>query len=388
MGKSTRSLSIRHMVSTLAASLGLALLAGCQINRTPVTAPFELPANASWSKLPTVPYRGKQDDIFFIDTKVGWYVNGAGKIYKTIDGGANWQEKLSRPGTFFRTIGFVDSQHGFAGNIGPDYFPGVTDIHPLYVTADGGDTWQVAGNIEGPAVKGLCAIDILRVPFINAGRLDSRVVVHAAGRVGGPAMLMRSLDGGKTWRAIDLGNVAGMILDVKFFDEANGLLFAASDANIERAHGLILSTRDGGTTWTRQYQSMRPFETTWKASFPTRETGYATLQSYNPDKTQSQRYILKTVDGGRTWQELPLVDEHAVRTFGIGFATADIGWVGALGGGYQTVDGGRTWAKVDMGRAVNKIRLLPDQGGFTGYAIGTEVYKLDARRPADRKESR
>lgn len=38
-----------------------------------------------WTKLETEEYRGKQDDIFFINEQIGWYVNGAGKIFKTVD---------------------------------------------------------------------------------------------------------------------------------------------------------------------------------------------------------------------------------------------------------------------------------------------------------------
>jgi photosystem II stability/assembly factor-like uncharacterized protein len=360
------------------AILLLAVLAGCETGWMDRHSAFRLPEGSQWKKLDTPAYRGKQDDIFFIDPQTGWYVNGAGKIHKTVDGGNSWQVKLSQPGTYFRTIGFIDALHGFAGNIGPDYFPGVSDATPLYVTADGGDSWQVAQDIDGPAVKGLCAIDILRVPFINAGHLDQRLIVHAVGRVGGPAFLMRSLDGGKRWRSMNLGAFAGMILDVKFFDESTGFVFAATDAGVAQSHALILMTRDGGNTWTRQYQSTRPFELIWKASFPTRDVGYATLQSYNPDKVQSQRYVVKTTDGGLTWSEIPLIDDHAVRTFGVGFATPDIGWVGALEGGYQTTDGGLHWNPVAMGRAVNKIRLLPNNGGFTGYAIGTDVYKIEA----------
>jgi hypothetical protein len=47
---------------------------------------FTLPADTKWQKLETVAYRGKQDDIFFLNADLGWYVNGGGKIYKTIDG--------------------------------------------------------------------------------------------------------------------------------------------------------------------------------------------------------------------------------------------------------------------------------------------------------------
>jgi hypothetical protein len=137
-----------------------------------VTKTYTLPTDTKWQKLDTVAYRGKQDDIFFLNADLGWYVNGGGKIYKTIDGGKTWIEKLSQPGTFFRTVGFVNEKIGFAGNIGTDYFPGVTDTTPLYMTDDGGDTWRAVSAIDGPMVKGLCAIDVLHTKFINSGVLD------------------------------------------------------------------------------------------------------------------------------------------------------------------------------------------------------------------------
>lgn len=339
-----------------------------------------LPADAVWRKLDTVPYQGKQDDIHFIDPARGWYVNGAGKIYATEDGGKTWQEQLSQPGTFFRTVGFLDEHRGFAGNIGIDYFPGVTDTRPLYATRDGGKTWSVVESLTGEQVKGLCAIDVLHSPFVNAGSLDRRTIVHAGGRVGGPATLLRSLDGGETWKIIDMTPHTAMILDVKFFDAMNGIVFGASDSDVQKSHARILRTQDGGVTWKTVYQSTRPYELTWKGSFPTDRIGYATIQSYDPDPANSRRYVVKTTDGGRSWKELPLVDDARVRQFGIGFHDARIGWVGTSTGGFQTVDGGRTWTPVDLGRAVNKIRVLPTDDGFVAYAIGVDVYKLEVRR--------
>lgn len=50
-----------------------------------------------WTKLDTEPFRGKQDDIFFLTAELGWYVNGSGKIYETTDGGATWIKKLDQP---------------------------------------------------------------------------------------------------------------------------------------------------------------------------------------------------------------------------------------------------------------------------------------------------
>jgi photosystem II stability/assembly factor-like uncharacterized protein len=360
-----------------AALVGPSWLVGCAT--TPASA-RRLSDHAAWRKLDTLPYRGKQDDVVFADARNGWYVNGAGKIYRTEDAGTRWAEQVSRPGTYFRCVGFVDAQRGFAGNIGTDYFPGVTDTTPLYRTDDGGATWQAVTAIQGPVVKGLCAIDVLRSKYINAGVLAERVVIHAAGRVGGPAFLLRSLDAGATWRSMDLGAQAGMVLDVKFFDEAHGLLFCSSDAATERANALILRTSDGGVTWRPVYRSTRPFELTWKASFPTRDIGYATVQNYDPDTAVMQRHVVKTTDGGRSWAELPLVAEHAVREFGIGFVNEREGWVGTTTGGFETRDGGASWRRIEFGRNVNKIRIVSEpDGGFAAYAIGAELWKYAPR---------
>jgi photosystem II stability/assembly factor-like uncharacterized protein len=367
----------------LAFIMMIAALAACAAPQTgQAPARYTISAQDTWKKLNTVPYRGKQDDIVFADAQTGWYGNGAGKIYKTTDGGATWAEQLNKPGTFVRTLGAVDALHGLMGNVGTDYYPGVTDTNPLYETRDGGASWTVVptARINGPLPKGLCAIDVLKKKSIYQGTLQDRVIVHAAGRVGGPAFLMRSLDGGQTWQSMDLTAQAGAILDVKFFDENTGLVFAATDGDVEKSNGLILLTRDGGQTWKSVYRSTRPFELTWKASFPTREVGYATLQSYNPDKAVTQRYVLKTTDGGQSWQELPLVQDVDVREFGIGFIDANTGWVGTTTTGFQTTDGGATWQRVDMGRAVNKIRLLPTADGFVGYAIGVDVYKFVGKK--------
>lgn len=335
-----------------------------------------------WVALETEPYRGKQDDIFFVTPETGWYVNGSGKIFKTVDGGRTWVKKLDQPGTYFRCIGFIDERRGFAGNIGPGYFPGVTDPTPLYETRDGGDTWTPVKTIKGDPVTGLCAIFISKTPFINAGKLDHKVRVFAAGRVGGPAVLLRSDDAGESWVATDMSADAGMIFDVEFTNANTGIISAASHASVAESNALILRTTDGGATWQKVYQSDRPYETTWKSSFPSRNVGYVTVQSYDPDKSRTRRVVAKTIDGGRTWSELLLTSDHAVREFGIGFIDEKRGWVGTTTSGFETLDGGATWTPVEMGRAVNKIRLVRDRDGFVGYAIGVGVHKLDHRARA------
>lgn len=381
MSPSTVPPLLCHLGLRAAVLVSLSLGAACASTapaRVGLVAGAPLPIDAGWVRLATEPYKAKQDDIVFVDPRRGWYGNGAGKVYRTEDGGASWRLVWSQPGTFVRSLGFVDADHGFLGNVGTDYYPGVTDTQPLYETRDGGLTWAPVGpeRVEGPAVKGICAIDVVRERRIFQGSLVEQVIIHAAGRVGGPGFVMRSVDGGQSWRVLDLRDRVGPILDVKFFDARVGLVFAGTHADVERSSALILMTRDGGETWREVYRSARPFELTWKASFPTREVGYVTIQSYDPDPSVTQRVVAKTIDGGETWRELPLVDDASVRAFGVGFVDAEVGWVGTSTSGFETRDGGASWRRVELGRAVNKIRVVRSAEEAAAYAIGVEVFKL------------
>lgn len=329
-----------------------------------------------WQKLPTESYRGKQDDIHFISESTGWYGNGAGKIFRTTDSGATWQKLFDQPGTFVRCIHFLDSLRGFLGNVGTDYFPGVTDTIPLYRTRDGGRSWAPV-SYGGPYVKGLCALDAVREPFVNHGVLDTQTHLFGVGRVGTPANLMVSHDAGETWTSQSMEPWCKMLFDIKMFNAREGIACAATSADVTQSHALILSTSDGGKTWTKCYESKRPYELTWKASFPTRKVGHVTIQSYNPDTTVVQQRIAKTTDGGKTWKELPLVKNAKAREFGVGFLDEKHGWVGTMAGGFETRDGGATWKPVEMGKAVNKIRIHRRADGTPwGYAIGVDVLRL------------
>lgn len=93
-------------------------------------------------------------------------------------------------------------------------------------------------------------------------------------------------------------------------------------------------TNDGGVSWKMVVPSKRPYALMWNVSLPTRMVGYTTMQNNDPDKAVSRRYVAKMIDGGLTW------------------------------------------TSVEIGRAVNKIRLLPTGSAMVVYAIGSDVHKL------------
>jgi photosystem II stability/assembly factor-like uncharacterized protein len=344
---------------------------------TALAFPVRAETGDGWTKLPTVAYKGKQDDISFVDVMTGFYGNGEGKLYATSDGGASWNKIWDQSGTFIRALGFIDAQNGFLGNVGTNYYPGVTDINPLYRTKNGGKTW-VAVNAPGiEKVAGICGIHILPVRRIYQGEMRTSHIIHAAGRVGGPAMILRSEDSGESWKILDLSGQAGMILDVYFHSAKTGFVCTATPSEDGSGEAQILRTDDGGKSWKAVYKSDRKQENVWKMCWPSAKVGYATVQSYDEDPAKTQRMVVKTVNGGKSWNELPLVANKAAQEFGIGFASEAHGWVGTRVGGFETRDGGKNWTPVEFGKAVNKIRVVNSPtGGKVAYAIGVDVHKL------------
>jgi photosystem II stability/assembly factor-like uncharacterized protein len=359
----------RRLIRTIAAmALTLAIA-------TPAVA--QTSTNETWTKLPTEPYtlNNKQDAIAFADALTGWYGNGTGRIYRTDDGGESWYHIWSHQGTYVRALEFADGNTGFLGNVGPGYFPGVTDRQPLYVSHDAGVHWTAVRPLAGRQITGVCAIDVLKV--------DGKVLaVRAGGRVGGPAGLLESFDEGRTFRARDMSALTGMILDIHFVDANTGFIAGASEAAEDKAHARILKTSDGGKSWRAVFDSDRAGDNNWKLAFPSSRVGYATIISYQAPSNEARGYVVKTEDGGEHWRRLTVTQDREWIPYGINFLDDERGWVGGSTGGYGTRDGGKTWIAEDMGLSTNKIRFVPRaDDGITAFAIGKDLYKLELPPP-------
>ena len=319
--------------------------------------------SSDWESLDNVPLGSRYNDVYFVNSEIGWIANGSGEIYKTIDGGTSWSIQLDKSVAHFRSIGFVDSLRGWAGNVGFGEF-GATDTSALYETSDGGENWSPFNSFNGPKPVGLCGMFVLN---------DSSV--FAVGRVRGPAFFVKTTDRGHTWFSKDLNELAAGLIDVYFFNPDTGLAVGLTNANHTFSSGVVLATTDGGDTWERRHITNRNGEWCWKLSFPSRKVGYASLQR----NQLAPIYILKTTDGGLTWQnKFFFSGQYFVQ--GIGFVTEDIGWIGGNSTYpvYQTTDGGETWQPTNFGTRVNRFRFLGDS---LGYAVGETVYKYLPQEP-------
>jgi photosystem II stability/assembly factor-like uncharacterized protein len=322
---------------------------------------------AQWRVLPNAPRltRGKQDDVYFTNAQRGYAVNGPlNRIYRTLDGGDTWRRVYTSTGTYFRSLSFVDDLHGFAGNLGP--IPGSrnTDTNVMYETQDGGDTWAPVTTISGPMPRGIC----------NQTKIDAQNLI-GVGRVTGPSHLIRSSDSGATWASTDLGQHFSMLIDARFTSPTEGIVIGGSAGADMRC--TIFRTTDG-TTFTNVFTGSASNSLCWKISFPTPLIGYVSIQNTQPGARSA---IAKTTDGGQTWVELPVLD-GPYSSIGVGFITADIGWLSSDNPAQptlRTLDGGQTWTPDPiLSSPINRFRFVDER---TAYAIGGQIYKLDITWP-------
>lgn len=318
------------------------------------------PDTDGWTVIQGSPDSGqgaRHDDVFFLDPNQGWLINGRGETYRSTDAGRTWTQ-ISKVNVFLRTVGFASPQLGWVGNYNFTNTP-VPDM-ALWETRDGGVTWNnISLRIRGPAVAGLCGLQV-----INA------TTVVAVGRWNGPPVFVKSTDAGQSWTSLDFRPLATGMVDVRFLDErlgfvVGGLGVGTPDADQRASRTVVLRTVDGGATWQTVYASTQTGQWAWKIHFVDRQTGYVTTEGPTP-----QGFILKTVDGGNTWTERMVESGQSFE--GVAFITPLKGWIGSFDGLRATDDGGVTWRKLDIGPATNRMRVLSD-GRVVG--CGQQIYQ-------------
>jgi photosystem II stability/assembly factor-like uncharacterized protein len=300
-----------------------------------------VPARASqppgWTLVFNRPFAGKYEDLAFPDSKNGWLVSAAGQIFHTSDGGTTWtQQAEGMPG--LRSIDFLDDHRGFAGTL----------TGKLYGTTDGGVRWTDITNSLPKTARGFC------------GMTHVGDQVHIVGRYIYASDYFFSPDGGRTWRASDLGTLAQGLVEVQFLNQSVGLIGGMSaEGPASAGPATILKTIDGGRTWRTVFRDNGGRGFAWKIVPVSKTMIYAALQS------QDGTYrIAKSIDAGDTW------NVHIVATGrttgpavqGIGFIDERTGFVGGFFSGmYTTTDGGETWSALSvMGGTYNRFEKVGD----------------------------
>jgi photosystem II stability/assembly factor-like uncharacterized protein len=297
----------------------------------------------NWKLLVSPPSTtGRYDDVFFLNENLGWAARGGnGTVFKTINGGQSWTEQTvsSTTGQYFRNIEFLNENIGFVGTLNNNF----------YKTTNGGTTWTRVNNIT-PYPEAICGLDTVGAS-----------TVYGCGAWFSPAYVIKSTDSGNTWKYIDMSAYATALVEILFIDENVGFVSGGDNDG-----AVILKTTNGGDTWTQIYRTNEPGDYVWKMQIlGDQNRMFCSIES------ETQGKLLKTLDGGTTWQTKNFPD-HYVQA--VGFVSETHGWMGGHNSGFmETFDGGNSWINNNLGGSLNRIFFVNDNVAF---ASGNHIYKM------------
>ena len=209
--------------------------------------------------------------------------------------------------------------------------------------------------------------------------------------VGNGGLMLKTSDGGKTWEKVEVdmrppgagqrpgGGGGGPPAGFGRGGPAPLYNIYFVDENvgyITGGRGTILKTEDGGKTWTRKMaRSDTPGRGGRRGGIRANLMGIQMISETTGFIAGSENTILKTTDGGETWigsSERARVGETRNNLENILFVSPTTGWViGSFGTLLHTTDGGENWEKRDPGFDNNLfgIHFLDEN---TGWICGQE----------------
>lgn len=265
--------------------------------------------DAQWFWQNPLPQGSDLKEVEFINSNVGYAVQyGGPAILKSTNGGTNWFLLYPGIGGDFYSVSFVNESTGYvAGNSGY----GTTGSGIILKTINGGLNWvsQTIGTTD--LLNSIC--------FLNSS------TGYASGGVyWSHGTILKTTDGGNTWSA--LVNASPNFLKSIFFTDVNTGWVAGDNM-------IFFKTTDGGSSWNTvnpglwysQFKSM---------FFVNSTTGYFACSE------RWDEYLLKTADGGDTWEQKPLYSGDINSIF---FTDENTGYVATYPGLAKTTDGGDSW---------------------------------------------
>ncbi len=265
-------------------------------------------------------------------------------VLRTSDGGRIWQSTTLTASGMGEQFSFADSEHGWmmvhlgaaAGSEGV----------AILKTADGGQSWtEVTAALSTNSGPG-------RLPFGGSKtgctfRDETTGWVTGFAPVDGKAYLYVTRDGGRTWQEQslplpeELQSAQLTTFPPRFFTAQDGILLVTLWH--EQIVNAFYSTHDGGASWSAPAPLTSTIDVPLASDWVSGSEGWVLAAPANGDTGVGQLY--HTRDGGQSWTALE-ASAVLAKVVQLDMVDSQVGW--ALGKGFllKTTDGGQTWALV------------------------------------------
>jgi len=325
----------------------------------------------SWELQNPYPTAVSLYDIQFKDENTGWAVGDFGTILKTTDGGETWQKQNTGSTGWFSHIDVYDENIVYVSGPNDD----------LIFTENGGETWI---ELSCPYIyQNFSDIEIVNPDTVWIGNSKGRIIgcfnkgetwfksidgysgsISSIESVGSkkiialgsaqPPIIKYSDDYGQSWENRAINDSIGAVSDMVFADENTAYLVSTRYG--EMAPYRVFKSTDAGETWFTQY--LVGFSNQWlKLDFVDANHGWSmTKVSLN-----------RTVDGGETWDNIPMPNIYWWSLNSLSFVNRNIGFVaGYRGRILKTEDSGDSWHYLSRGfhGDIKAICMLNNSSGW------------------------
>ena len=293
---------------------------------------------------------------YFLDGSTAWaWTTWGGLAFRTLDGGRSWEEVGSMAVDPY--TGFVDSQHGWqllAEQWGLSFRQ--FDILSFTTTQDGGRTWQETNPPPGWGTAYMAYPSAQTVWAVRAGFAKT---IEGVPNLGVPYRIETTFDAGRTWTTRQMPLPAEAFTHRRehegtYLSGVGNCEFVSPVYNSIAIWKVALTCEHASWMYTTATQGK-----TWIIS-PMPAGAYAQLQFVNP--RQGWLFVLDSEDdylgtlyrtstGGQGWE---LVKRTGWKHLSLSFVDDQIGWAVACDMVYcyqqdaeralvKTTDGGGTW---------------------------------------------
>ena len=286
--------------------------------------------------------------VAYAPTELGSVPPGV-RVWFTSDGGASWSygvvdtSQVSQESFLPLYLTFADAQHGWllvALGAGMNH-----QYVGLFATNDGGKSWALIQDPTSPAE--MQSFPKTGLAFADA---DTGWLTRDGQGVDAVAHVIKTEDGGVTWTRIDLdgpdgssswydAHACGTYSPVAFSPKSLLVLVKCLDnATFKVEQDYLYATSDGGQTWK---------VVTLPAAFAVEDPPAGGLFFSDAQKGLALgREIFGTADGGKTWSARKQVNWDGQ----FSFVDINTGWAIARNAGQialvKTVDSGKTWQEI------------------------------------------
>lgn len=289
-------------------------------------------------------------DVYFFDENKGFVAGSGGTFLATNDGGKTWTKQIISTSDSIEQIHFKDENTGFLLCQRNQFNRGANGSSYLMKTTDGGATWrQDSFGADGGRE---------RIARIFSGADDLLMAIGESGT------FLVSENGGTMWKRI-VPPTRFLLLDGAFTDDFHATVVGAGSS--------LFFSEDAGASWNKAFVSGDAKARLNRVFFVNKNSGWT---------VGNRGIIYQTVNGGKSWR---------AQTSGVALDLTDVkflntaeGWAAGDGGAMlHTTTGGNIWTPVssNTNHKIERIFFVGAKGFAVGF--GGTILSFDATKQGE-----